>query len=334
MLDRLVDNKNPGTNSGSSGEYADSQSELSIFLDDEIFNDSSNSIATIASSDADLAVSVVERLFEKLNGQDDIDQETVIESLALIITSNENIATQEIHDKLVYQSKDQQNIENKYTMAILAFMIERNPQIINSAEHLILDMSDDEDSSQRLLAIKLIQKMVNAYAMSPTDSLVNVLIKRLGDDNTDVRSIAADTLPIIYARQILHSEMTTNTLALKLIHPLKALERPVAARSLFLVALQDSLQQDEIEDLLNAMLINSEPHARIAINQALVMLRVAKLEQESLAGRKINSAIIDYMNVLHATGYESQRFYDDDVSWATDKALARIDQIVSEDMKY
>jgi hypothetical protein len=131
----------------------------------------------------------------------------------------------------------------------------------------------------------------------------------LKDQSSAVRQAARAALESIYTHQIVQLGATNDALFAKLLDPLNALERPIAAHVLFSIALNSPARSQDIRRQLlsTARTLEGDPIAQVWINKTLALLDLADLAHSATSDIRQWDTIVTKLE--HFSNLDNQYYY-------------------------
>jgi HEAT repeat protein len=197
----------------------------------------------------------------------------------------------------------------------------------------------DDDSDVHTNAASVLDKMVTVNP-EIADEVAKILTSLLTHEDEDVRTNVVGALAAIYAQQD-----DLDTLVVLLTDPLNPLERPVAARALFLITLDNPERLEELRAELTTYAASREPIARMWANKTLAMLELAEWahivpkdsEERELIKHKLQEfapqfSHTSYNSYIFYTSYQyNPSFFGEEFDWAAREALDWLEAEVGEE---
>ena len=188
------------------------------------------------------------------------------------------------------------------------------PDVAPQAVAGLVELLGDDDWNVRSAAAGGLGA-VGAAVPDVAPQAVARLVELLGDDDANVRSAAASALAAAYAAHYRHGDQ--QVLLGKLVNPLESLERPIAARALFLIVLKHPGYEDTIRQQLGPIASSPAPIARVWANKTFAMLDLIDLAHETV-GRRDTKQQIDTTSLYRA---RNMGFFGEEYTWAAWQAL-------------
>jgi HEAT repeat protein len=186
------------------------------------------------------------------------------------------------------------------------------------------DNSNSEKTGQAIQHIILAHPQAGAEIEQTLDDLII-------NENAGIRTQATNVLAHVYAVRVTDID-DTNALFLALQDARKAVQRPIAARALFLAGLRVPALRTSIMERLEPLAQSAEPHIRIEANRALQMLMLTDTllpgdDTAASSNRSVSRAyILSRFAVQETTGSILDEspvlLFDEQMTWAATQTVA------------
>ncbi|MGB0385560.1 MAG: sister chromatid cohesion protein PDS5 [Ardenticatenaceae bacterium] len=259
-----------------------------------------------------------------------------VSAVAQVAEANPQLAEQVLAALLSLLSDKNRDVRASAASAV-GQLLEGDSQLVTEQViAALLPLLSHEDSDVRVRAASAVRQVREPQL---AEQVLQALLPLLSDENSEVRHPATSAVGRAYAHQkdeaFLFDTLTASQ---------NALQRPVAARALFLIALQDPTRGQGIHGHLEELAKSPEPIERIWANKTLAMLEVApqaheaaKLDGEPLeeAARRLQKLCEwDYRRRRCATTgsshHETPYIFGEDFAWAVGEALNWLDEQTNE----
>jgi HEAT repeat protein len=308
--------------------------------DENVRAAATRALGEVGTAQPQVAEEVVAQLVAQPEDEDGNVRQTAAAALGDVGAAQPQVAEDAVA-ALIPRLDDESEFVRAAAAAALGEVAEANPDL--STADLVMDLVPlltSADLSERIYVARLIGQLVDVNpdlanmsltALTPlladNESFVNSSITT---PSTTVRFLVAETLADIYVQQ-----GDIDALMALLTDPLKSLEHPVAARALFLIALNNPERLEELRAELTAHAAGREPIARIWANKTLAMLDLAEWAHTAAADAEQCEAI-EWKLQKFAPGPYSQyppSFFGEEFNWAAEEALDWLREEVGDDWR-
>jgi vesicle coat complex subunit len=284
----------------------------------------SYALGRVVQANPALATPVNVALTKLLNDPDPDVRSSAAYAFGSVVQANPALATTTLAAALTTLLSNPDTFVRSSAASTLGRVVQANPALATTTLAAALTtLLSDQDSTVRYWAADALGSLVQANP-SATTALSAALIKSLSDQDRDVRTATTTTLARVYAIQY-SAPNQWDTLLLLLTDPIQPITRPVAARALFLIALNNPTDSARMRVLLNSpqYATSHEPIARIWANKTLALLDLADLASSGISDEKNHDS---QMVIDKLSNYSSADFFGDDFIWAADEARTWVER--------
>ncbi|MBV7338293.1 HEAT repeat domain-containing protein [Chloroflexi bacterium TSY] len=188
-------------------------------------------------------------------------------------------------------------------------------------------MQDQPRLGNRNTRIRAVNLIHNIAMVEPTisESAVRALHGLLLSEDPVIRASASSALAFVYAEDARVSRSPDRLLEM-LTDPLAVPERHVAARAIFLCALQNPMRVESFRTHLSELAQGDDPVARVGAHRTLEMLDMIPYAQPMIGG---DSQHRTTSSILHR--FRSSKFFGADFVWAAEYAVRRQSRLFPND---